>query len=54
MDKNLLLALYFLLMVASIVAVDVLFLRRRPWVRLATNIGIVLVFVAVYFIFLKG
>ena len=33
-----------LLMVAIIVGVDVAFLRDKPWVRLATNVGIVFVF----------
>ena len=36
------------LMVALIVTVDVLFLRHRPWERLAVNVGIVMVFAAVY------
>lgn len=37
----------------SIVTVDVLFFRRRVWARLMSNIGIVLVFVALYVIFVK-
>ena len=37
-------ALYALALVAAIVAVDVLFLRGYFWARLATNVGIVLVF----------
>jgi hypothetical protein len=45
--------LYVLAMIAIIVGVDVLFLRHDLWPRLAANIGIVLVFVAVYFRFLK-
>lgn len=53
MDKNATVAIFGLLMVAIIVTVDVLFFRRRFWARLSTNIGIVLVFVALYFIFLK-
>ena len=53
MDKNATLVIFALLMVAIIVAVDVLFFRRQFWARLGTNIGIVLVFVALYFIFLK-
>ena len=40
-------------MVAVIVAVDVLFLRDRFWARLAVNAGIVLVFAAFYFGFLR-
>lgn len=46
-------ALYAVLMVAVIVAVDVLFFKNRFWERLAVNIGIVLVFGAFYFRFLK-
>jgi len=36
--------LYFLVMVAVIVTVDVLFFQRAFWERLAVNIGIVLIF----------
>ena len=45
---------YVLLMVAVIVAVDVLVSRHRTWFweRLAYNIGVVLVFGAFYFRFL--
>lgn len=45
--------LYVVLMAAVIIAVDVLFFRNRIWERLMANIGIVLVFVAFYFRFLK-
>jgi len=45
--------LYVLAMVAIIVAVDILFLRGHLWVRLVVNVAIVLVFIAVYFRFLK-
>jgi type IV secretory pathway VirB2 component (pilin) len=46
-------ALYVIAMVAVVVGVDVLFFRHRFGQRLAVNIGIVLVFGAFYFIFLK-
>jgi hypothetical protein len=46
-------ALYVVLMAAVIVAIDVLFFKNRFWERLAVNVGIVLVFVAFYFRFLK-
>jgi hypothetical protein len=46
-------ALYVVVMIALIVAVDVLFFKDRIWERLAVNVGIVLVFVAFYFRFLK-
>jgi hypothetical protein len=38
-------------MVGIIVAVDILFFRDLPWARLASNVGIVLVFGAFYFRF---
>lgn len=38
-----------LAMIAIIVTVDVLFLRGQFWLRLIVNVGIVLVFGAVYF-----
>ena len=44
---------YVLAMVAVVVGVDVLFFRHHAWERLAVNVGIVLVFVAFYFRFLK-
>jgi hypothetical protein len=46
-------ALYVLALVAVVVSVDILFFRHQLWERLAVNIGIVLVFVAFYFRFLK-
>lgn len=45
--------LYALAMVAVIVGVDVLLFRHHFWERLAVNIGIVLVFGAFYFRFLR-
>jgi hypothetical protein len=45
--------LYVLAMVGVVVGVDVLFLRHHFWLRLITNVGIVLVFGAVYWRFLK-
>jgi hypothetical protein len=46
-------ALYVLVMVAVVVGVDVLFLEHQFWERLIVNVGIVLVFGAVYLRFLK-
>jgi hypothetical protein len=46
-------ALYVLAMVAVVVGVDVLFLRHHFWWRLIVNVGIVLVFAAFYWWFLK-
>jgi hypothetical protein len=45
--------LYVVLLAAVIVAVDFLFFKHRFWERLTVNIGIVLVFAAFYFRFLK-
>jgi hypothetical protein len=46
-------ALYILLLIAVVVAVDFLFFKNQFWERLTVNIGIVLVFAAFYFRFLK-
>ena len=46
--------LYVVAMAVVIVGVDFLFFRSRFWERLTVNIGIVLVFAAFYFRFLKG
>jgi hypothetical protein len=40
-------------MAAVVVGVDVLFFRGHFWERLAANVGIVVVFVAFYFRFLR-
>jgi hypothetical protein len=53
MDVRMSTVLYVLLMAAVIVAVDVLFFRNAFWERLAANIGIVLIFAAFYFRFVK-
>ena len=45
--------LYVVVMAAVIIGVDVVFLRNRFWPRLSVNIGIVLVFAAFYFRFLR-
>jgi hypothetical protein len=44
---------YAVLMAVVIVALDLLFLKNRFWLRLTVNVGIVLVFAVIYFIFLK-
>jgi hypothetical protein len=44
---------YVLVMIAVVLAVDFLFFRNHFWERLAVNMGIVLVFVAFYFRFLR-
>jgi len=45
--------LYVLAMVAVVVGVDVLFFKHQFWQRLIVNVGIVVVFGAFYFRFLK-
>ena len=45
--------LYVLALVAVVVGVDVLFFRHHFWERLLVNVGIVLVFAAIYLRFLK-
>jgi hypothetical protein len=45
--------LYVLAMVAVVIGVDVLFFRHHFWARLMVNVGIVLVFAAVYLRFLR-
>jgi hypothetical protein len=53
MDRHVINGLYIALMVVVIVSVDSLFFRREFWERLIANIGIVLVFIAFYFRFIK-
>jgi hypothetical protein len=53
MGRQAAVVLYVLALVAVVVGVDVLFFRNQIWERLVVNIGIVLVFVGVYFRFLK-
>jgi hypothetical protein len=45
--------LYLVLMVAIIFGLDFAFFRNRFWERLIVNIGVVLVFVAFYFRFVR-
>ena len=53
MGRQAAVVVYVLALVAVVVGVDVLFFRNQIWERLVVNIGIVLVFVGVYFRFLK-
>jgi uncharacterized membrane protein len=53
MGKRPVLVLFVLAMIVIVVGVDVLFFQGRIWERLAVNIGIVLVFGAFYFRFLR-
>lgn len=40
-------------MITLIVSLDVLFFRDKFWERLAVNVGIVVVFAIVYFVFIR-
>lgn len=51
--RNVYVAIYILLLIAVVVGVDLIFLKNLFWLRMAVNIGIVLVFAAVYFGLLK-
>ena len=53
MGRQTVLVLYVLALIAVVVGVDVLFFRHQFWERLMVNVGIVLVFGAFYFRFLK-
>jgi hypothetical protein len=53
MGRQVAVVLYVVAMAAVIVGLDFAFFRNRFWERLAANIGIVLVFVAFYFRFLR-
>jgi hypothetical protein len=53
MGRHVAAVLYVVALVAVILGVDFAFFRNRFWERLAVNIGIVLVFLAFYFRFLR-
>jgi len=53
MGRQVVVVLYMVAMIAVIVGADFLFFKDRFWERLTANVGIVLVFVAFYFRFLK-
>jgi hypothetical protein len=53
MGSQAIIGLYILLLIAVVVAVDFLFFKNHFWERLTVNMGIVLVFAAFYFRFLK-
>lgn len=54
MSKSAINVIYLLAMVVTVVIVDILFFRHRFRERLIVNIGIVLIYVAFYFAFLKN
>ena len=53
MGRQVAIVLYVVAMVAVIVGVDFAFFRNRFWGRLTVNVGVVLVFAAFYFRFLR-
>lgn len=54
MGRNAIAALYVIAMVAVIVGLDITVFRNHFWERLAVNLGVVLIFGAFYFRFLRG
>jgi hypothetical protein len=53
MSRQLTIVVYVVVMAAVIIGLDFALFRGRFWERLAVNIGIVLVFAAFYFSFLR-
>jgi hypothetical protein len=53
MGRQAVIVLYVLTLVAVVVGGDVLFFWNRFWERLTVNVGMVLVFAALYLRFLK-
>ena len=53
MGRQAAVVLYVLALVAVVVGVDILFFKHQFWARLAVNIGIVLVFGAFFWRFMK-
>jgi hypothetical protein len=53
MGRHVAVVLYVLALVAVVLGADVLFFRHHFWERLIANVGIVLVFGAFYYRFLK-
>ena len=53
MGRSATVVLYALAMAAVVVSVDVLFFQHRFWLRLIVNVGVVMVFAAFYWRFLK-
>jgi uncharacterized membrane protein YfcA len=53
MGRQVAVILYVWVMIGVIVGVDIGFFKNRPWERLIVNIGVVLVFAAFYFRFLR-
>ena len=54
MARNMSAVLYVVVMITVIVSADLLFFRNRLWDRLMWNIGIVLMFAAIYLRFMKN
>jgi hypothetical protein len=54
MTRNIVVVLYLLVMIVVIVGADLLFFRNRLWDRLMWNVGIVLMFIAIYLRFIKN
>jgi preprotein translocase subunit SecE len=53
MPKTASVVLFVVLMLAVIVGADILLFRHHFWLRLIANVGIVAVFLVIYWVFLK-
>ena len=54
MTRNMFGVLYAVVMIVVVVSVDLLFFKNRFWERLTVNIGVILVFAAFFWRFLKN
>ncbi|WP_154670783.1 hypothetical protein [Microbacterium gorillae] len=54
MKHDIFVVIYFVVMAGIIVSTDFLFLREHFWLRLGTNVAIVLVFALVYLTWLRN
>lgn len=53
MDKNPMAIVFVIIMIIIIIAVDILLFRHYFWARLASNVGIILIFLALYLRFIR-
>ena len=52
MNKNLINLIYVLAMITTVVIIDILFFRNQFWARLISNIGIILIYIAFYIVYI--
>ena len=53
MNRTVVTVIYLVVMIALIVGLDIAVLRHHFWLRLGVNVGIVAVFLAGYFLFIR-